>query len=390
MKKIGILTINDYQNYGNRLQNYATQEVLKSLGFAIETVINNTTYPDRSSTSTKILGKINNLKKMTIKEIYEKITLKFSNQVSKGKIEQYSAKKLEAFKNFTSVNILETDYKITDNDIPKGLSDKFDYFVTGSDQVWNPIYRHGSPLDFLTFAQKNKRIAYSPSFGISEIPSEYVENYKTWLSEMSRLSVREEAGAKIIKDLTGREAVVLIDPTLMLTKKKWLSVSKKSPHKPTKKYLLTYFLGSIAQENKRRIRKIAQENDLQIVNLADIKDKEAYTAGPSEFIDYINSASVLCTDSFHGVIFSIVLKTPFIVFDRIGNLPSMNSRINTILKTVQLNSRLLENVNTNKQVFEANYSHIAPIVEIERKRALAYLKEALQANKSEILLKGDK
>ena len=380
MKKIGILTINDYENYGNRLQNYATQEVLKSLGFAVETVINNTTYPDRRSTVTKIERKIHNLKKMTLKEIYEKINFKLSNQVALRDIEPYRDKKREAFKNFTALNIVETDYTITDNNIPEGLSNKFDYFVTWSDQVWNPIYRHGSPLDFLTFAQKKQRIAYSPSFGISEIPAEYVGKYKTWLSEMSRLSVREEVGAEIIKDLTGRDAIVLIDPTLMLTREKWLSVSKKAANKPELRYLLTYFLGRISDENKSRIITIAKANDLQIVNLADVKDKEAYSAGPSEFIDYIHSASVLCTDSFHGVIFSVLMKTPFIVFDRIGNLPSMNSRINTILKTLKLNSRLLENIKTNEQVLKVDYSQVVPILEVERQRAYDYLIEALHSN----------
>ena len=378
MKRIGILTINDYENYGNRLQNYATQEVLKSLGFAVETVINNTTYPDRSSTATKIERKIHNLKKMTLKEIYEKINIKLTNQLAIRNIAQYRTKKLEAFKDFTSLNIVETDYRITDNNIPEGLSNKFDYFVTGSDQVWNPIYRHGSTIDFLTFAQENKRIAYAPSFGISEIPSEYVGKYKAWLSGMSRLSVREEVGAGIIKDLTGRDAIVLIDPTLMLTNEKWLSVSKKAANKPTKKYLLTYFLGGISKEDQCKIITIANENDLQIVNLADIK--EAYSAGPSEFIDYINSASVLCTDSFHGIIFSIVLKTPFIVFDRIGNLPSMNSRINTILKTLKLNSRLLKNIKTNEHVLKVDYSHVVPILKVEQQRAYDYLKEALHSN----------
>ena len=83
------------------------------------------------------------------------------------------------------------------------------------------------------------------------------------------------------------------------------------------------------------------------------------------------------TDSFHGAVFSILLETPFIVFDRAGSLPSMNSRIDTLLTTLKLHSRLAHNVKSNEQVFEADYSHVIPIIEVERKKALDYLKEAL-------------
>ena len=78
----------------------------------------------------------------------------------------------------------------------------------------------------MEFAPKEKRIAYAPSFGIPKIPAVYKEKYKKWIMEIPYLSVREESGAKIIKELTGKDVPVLIDPTLMLTKEKWLSIAK--------------------------------------------------------------------------------------------------------------------------------------------------------------------
>lgn len=260
----------------------------------------------------------------------------------------------------------------------KIFSNRYDFFVTGSDQVWNPNFRKGSPIDFLTFAPSENRIAYAPSFGISEVPQEYVENYRLWLSEMAHLSVREEDGARIIKDLTGRVAPVLIDPTIMLTKEKWLSISEVPSNKSMKPYLLTYFLGEVSKGRTKMLKDIAKKNDLEIINLAQIKDKVAYLSGPSEFIDYIKSASIFCTDSFHGAVFSILLDTPFMVFKREGKSPSMNSRIDTLLKTFKLESRLAEKVKTNDQIFDVDYSHTVPILEGERKKALNYLKNALE------------
>ena len=377
MRKIAILTINDYKNYGNRLQNYASQEVLKSLGFSVKTVVNNTKHIAQSKDKIGTLGRIKRLMGLGIKGMYTTIKFILWKNIFKDKIKQNTSKRIKEFKKFTKENISETDYSISDNNIPKDLSNRFDYFVTGSDQVWNPSFRYGSPIDFLTFASKDKRITYSPSFGISEIPESYLEDYKTWLSEMPSLSVREKAGASIIKELTGRKASVLIDPTLMLTKEKWLSISEKSTSKPEKKYLLTYFIGRISAVNKKKMAKLAKKHKLEIVNLADITDGETYKISPSEYIDYINGASIFCTDSFHGVIFSVIMETPFIVFNRKGHEQSMNSRIDTLLSTLKLESRLLTNIKTDEQVFKADYAHIKKILEVERKKAMDYLKEAL-------------
>ncbi|MFE4814818.1 polysaccharide pyruvyl transferase family protein, partial [Peribacillus simplex] len=302
-----------------------------------------------------------------------------NNYFYNKRLETFRNQRIKVFKEFTSSYIIETDISITESNIPNEIVDRYDYFVTGSDQVWNPNYRKGSPIDFLTFAPKNKRIAFAPSFGVSEIPKEYHQNYKKWLTEMHGLSVREEAGAKIIKNLTGRNATVLIDPTLMLTKEKWLSISKLPLNKPKGKYLLTYFLGDISRERKKYIKEIAENNDLQIVNLLQIKEKFAYMAGPDELIDYISTASILCTDSFHGAVFSILLETPFIIYDRENqsSTHSMNSRIDTLLSTFRLESRLAKNIKNNKEIFEVDFSHVQAILDEERRKTYGYLKAVL-------------
>ena len=377
MKKIGILTINDYNNYGNRLQNFASQEVLKSLGFSVETVVNNTKSTHNDNSNINIIKKVNNLKGMTIKQIYEKTAFKIYRYAHKNKIKDCKSKRIESFKNFTLSNISETNYSISLDNIPKNLGNKFDYFITGSDQVWNPTFRHFSRIDFLTFAPKNKRVAYAPSFGLSEIPPRYVDKYKGWLSGMSSLSIREAQGAEIIKTLTDRDATILVDPTLMLSKEKWLSISKPALYKPKSPYLLTYFLGGITSENAKKIKQIASDNKLELVNLGDIKDRNRYIADPSEFIDYINSAAVFFTDSFHGAVFSILLEVRFIIFDRISHIPAMNSRVDNLLSIFHLSSRKWNNTIANSDIFNVDYSHVAPILEIEQKKATDYLKEAL-------------
>lgn len=378
MKKVGIITLNGYINYGNRLQNYALQEVLKSLGFYVETILVEVNNISENNLNSGIFYKIIKLKDMKAKEIFEKIYYKIVYYKQKYKIEKYNTIRTQKFINFTHNYILETNYSISNNKIPSDLNNNYDYFVTGSDQVWNPNYNKGSSIYFLAFATKNKRIAYAPSFGLSKIPFEYLEKYKVFISEMSSLSVREEAGAKIIKDLTGRDATVLVDPTLLLTKEKWLTISKQASNKPKNKYLLTYFLGEGIKGNSNRIKQIAYENKLEIINLANIKQFKTFTVDPSEFIDYINSSTIFLTDSFHGCVFSILLEKSFVVFDRVESSPSMNSRIDTLLSTFNLQSRKWNNIKNNNDIIDVDYSYVAPILELERNKALEYLKEALK------------
>lgn len=375
MNKVAILTLNGYFNYGNRLQNHALQEVLKSIGFEAETVINGN--EPKGNRNYTLVERIDNLIKKSPREIFDRLEYKTWAKRNKDEIKESEEIRTKVFKKFTYDYIKETDYTISDNNIPKDLSDRYSYFVTGSDQVWNPDYIYGSSIYFLTFASKHKRIAYAPSFGVSEIKPEYIEDYREWISGMHRLSVREDDGAKIIKELTGRDAPVLVDPTLLLTKEKWLSIAKEAKNKPKGNYLLTYFLGGIPPKYKKQIKKIAKVNNLEVINLADIRDKETYRTGPSEFIDYINSCSVFCTDSFHGAVFSILFEKPFIVYERMGSTLSMFSRIETLLKKFKLESRKAENIKSNEDVFNIDFSHVPAILEAERKKSYDFLKEAL-------------
>lgn len=377
MGKVAIVTLNGYFNYGNRLQNYAVQEVLKSYGFEVETLIININNTNKKVNNNRLKRKMKNLKGKSLKDIYIQAERRLWSSFNKNEISESKLIRTEIFKKFTKDYINETNFLFTGNSINESIVDKYDYFVTGSDQVWNPDYISGSSIYFLTFAPVEKRISFSPSFGVSEIPLENQEDYKKWIYEMKHLSVREEAGAKIIKKLTGRDALVLLDPTMMITKKQWLSIANKPSNISAKKYLLTYFLGNISDEYNKKIKKIARENDLKIINLANIRDKESYRTGPSEFIYYINSASVFCTDSFHGAVFSILLETPFIVFERKDGNPSMYSRIDTLLNTFKLTSRKVNNISTNEQIFNVNFSHVSEILDKERNKTFNYLSKSL-------------
>lgn len=368
--KIGIVTITDYDNYGNRLQNYALQEILKNLNHEVITIVNS---PINSSNKLEIKLKsaFNIFSKLGFFGVLKKIREK--NKENRSILE----KKRSNFKNFSNEYIFESTFGINPNSIPNNLGEEFDFFIVGSDQVWNPNFRHGSPIDFLTFAESNKRIAYAPSFGVDIIEQKYVENYVKWINEFTHLSAREEAGAKIIYKLTSRKAPVVVDPTLLLTKEEWKKISIPCINKPKNQYILTYYLGNLSKEKSDWIESLVKNTGWELINLANYDDLEYFDIRPDEFIDLIESASLFLTDSFHGSIFSILMETPFVIFDRISHVGSMSSRIDTLLTTFKLEKRKWVNID-KENVLDVDFSHILEIQKKEINRSIEYLKKSLE------------
>lgn len=377
MKKIALFTINAYSNYGNSLQNYAAQEYLKSLGLEVETVKNLTVYSKYSSRPS-FLSRAKNMISMNPSTVYNKIKTKVLHRLNQSSTNYLERLRRDNFKIFTENYISETDYTITDLDIPNDLGTRYYYFITGSDQVWNPFFARTSEIDFLTFAPKNKRISLSASFGISNIPDNHRSRFIRWISEMEHISVREDAGAKIVTELTGKRAEVLVDPTMLLDKEQWLKIAKPAANKPVKSYILTYFLSGMTEEVNYQIKHLAKLNNLEIINLFDMKDKDSFIAGPCEFIDFVSGCAVFFTDSFHGAVFSILFEKPFIVYERITEIDSMFSRITTLLEKFNLNKRKVESVITNEDVFKVDFSLVSGILKEERKKAYDFLKRALE------------
>ncbi len=270
-------------------------------------------------------------------------------------------------------NIKFARFGIDKSHIIKNINKKYDYFITGSDQVWNPNFNRMSDIDFLVFATPEKRVAFSASFGISEIPEDMKDYYKERLLGIKYLSVREDTGKDIIENLTGREDIqVLVDPTMLLTSEEWNKVIKKPKQLKTDKYILNYFLGELSDKRKQEIERIAKENNCEIINILD-KNSPFYENGPSEFLYLEKNAFMICTDSFHSCVFAILFNRPFVVFDREDSHVKMNSRLDTLLNKFNLKSKWFNDKITKEQL-QANYKEVYQILEEERKKAEKFIK----------------
>ncbi len=377
MKRIGIHTIIDYVNYGNRLQNYAAQEILKSLGYEVESIINYPTKPVEKGLAFTLKRIVNALKLSPV-TIAQKALEKIADRKKRPIYEACQHDKAKSFKAFSDKYIVESDFTLQLNNIPDNLNERYDYVFVGSDQIWNPNIRYGSSLDFLSYVSKEKRMALAPSFGVSVIPDEFKERYTNYLNDMAFLSVREEKGAEIIQTLCVRKAEVLVDPTLVLKSEDWLKIATVAKNKPNKKYLLTYFIGAVSNKRLAVLKKMANDKQLELVMLNSLHDTERYAADPAEFLDYIRSASLVCTDSFHCIIFSMHFKSPFVVFDREGKSAPMGSRIDTLLGKFHFETRKQKLLEINNEYFDIKFTHVAKIMETERKKVFDYLEKALK------------
>ena len=359
MKKIGVITIFDRNgNFGNKLQNYSVVKTYEKLGYECETVV-----LEKRITSIEI-----------IKSYLHCMARFFYNR--KPLVHPYSIRRLKSYQRFDDYLNLNYDY-IEGKDI----SHKFDYFSVGSDQVWNPnFYSYDikrKDAYFLTFADSRKKICFSPSFGIETLPKEWEKWFAQQLNTFQYLSVREQSGANIIKELTGRNASVLIDPTMMIDAEEWkklaLNPGKVDCSKP---YILTYFLGDSELSEHQDVTKISRQYGMKVYNLLDVYQPSLYTIGPQEFLYLISHACFIATDSFHACVFSFLFNKPFIVYDRRGKNNNMNSRISNFLSTFHL-ERKYANSGLANDIWEHDYKEGYKQLEIEREKAIKYLKEAL-------------
>lgn len=364
--KIAIITINDNNNYGNRLQNYALQQFLKELRMSVDSI-----WYDRKENS------ILNRKLWNWKSIIKYIINRKNFREYANKYYLRDALRLYNIRKFTQ-KYINTKYDFT---IRKNINDEYNYFITGSDQVWNPNFwydeRINSTARFLKFASKEKRIAYAASIAIPEISKDKEQFFKDSLNEMKSISMREKAGADLVKNLTGREVPVVVDPTILLSKEEWQKIEMVPEWYNGEKYILTYFLGNPSPI----IKNIAKKNNWKIYNLMDKNDFDLYTSRVEEFVYLIDHAQLVATDSFHACVFSILMNTPFLVVNRQQKgVADMTSRIDTLLELFGYQDRYIINGECNlseNEILYMDFSNVKAIQEREIERSTAYLKTAL-------------
>ncbi len=367
--KIAIDTIVEYSNYGNRLQNYALQKVLENQGHEVITLKNYTHVEADEPKSVRIKRLLR--EGHFIDKSYRKIVKKWKGLRQSKK---YNALRVQNFVAFTNTYIHESNYEINQDTTDFSFDEDIDCYVVGSDQVWNCNFSRFSSFDFISFSTK-PRISYAASFGINDVPDKFVPAYKTGLNTFDDISVREEAGKRLVEQMSDKNAEVVLDPTLLLSPTEWLSLAVNRKEY-TEKYILVYFLGSPTRKDKQYIKQYAKKRHLQVKQLVTYADLDLWVADPAEFINLFSQAEAIFTDSFHACVFSIMFDKYFEAFTRHYDGPSMNSRLETLFRDLGLEERWHRN-DSNYQ--EIDYVKVKERLAQRQRESMQFLTRALSA-----------
>ena len=362
--RIAQLTFNVYNNYGNMLQKFALHRVLRRYADAVDVIWH---------TRDEFLPE-------TWEWNWRPQIFKMSNSADERRKFTFEVIRQAKFKEFNDRHI-KTRFDVR---ALEDIADEYDFFVVGSDQVWNPEFTEQFfPGRFLTFAPKNKRIAYAASIAVPTIPAQFQSAWRDGINGMNHVSVREQSAVEIVKQLTGVEPLTVVDPVFLLTTDEWAQVSTRPAWLDEKfdgGYILTYFLGRGLTID---MQKISSQVGLPAIKLFDPRGSfDHYNVGPAEFLWLASHASLIYTNSFHGTAFSILFGRPFVMCDFLnaGFKQPVLSRNYSLLKMFGLESRRAD-PDKNFQLDEPlsiDYSARDEVLSRERSKAFNFLDGALK------------
>lgn len=381
--KIGLAIVTYTINYGTFLQAFATQTAISNLGFDTEILNINSVITDVSKARKKyFLSQAFNIAEL--KSYRHTISAIISKKINK-KYREYITQREECFKKFSGKN-----FRIGEKcDLWDGLSEHckdFSAIVVGSDQLWRPANIAGN-FYTLNFVPDNiNKISYATSFGLKEIRKNQTEIAKKFLSRINYLSCREESGIKIIENLIDKKAKLVCDPTLLLNQNDWNRFIKSTPI-INDDYILVYLLSN-NKKHREYIKKMAKETSCKIIGVLhgsgyikgdeNFVDEAPSNVGPFEFLNLIKHAKFVCTDSFHGCVFSTIFEKNFYAFKRFSDKDKMstNTRVTGLLNRLGLKDRVIEDFSSLK-LDEIDYTYVSKRLEDFRNESFDFLKNAL-------------
>ncbi len=327
--RVAIITYARAYNYGSALQGYALNRYVRSQGFDVKTI-------DYSNEAQVQMYKIF--------EPYagvRSIARNFHSLLNFRKLKRH----ISNFENFLANYVPMTEpIRNAENLTP--LNSAFDYFICGSDQIWNVQCGDFDSSYMLSFvSDKNKCIAYAPSLGNAADNPAAAESIRRYASDFRALSSREAGSTPVIAEATHREVTAVCDPVFLLSADEWSEIA--TPRRIQGDYILGYFIGDIAgmRDFADKLRKCSKRPVVVVYkNLRDLKYnfKNAYESGPAEFVSLIKHSSGIVTNSFHAISFALIFQKQFW-----GFIPtSSDSRISGLLNLVNLKSRLLTKDNS--------------------------------------------
>ena len=217
------------------------------------------------------------------------------------------------------------------------ICNSYDYYICGSDQIWNPEITHGiDGTYFLDFVEEGKKIAYAPSIGVNNLNEFQINTIVQYLTSFNALSIREQSGKDLLQPYCEKEIFAVCDPVFLLDEKDFHAIAIQKTHE---KYVFLYVVGSARKEEKiiRLSERLASEKSIKLYYIIDgdktlfhIKGINMFGCNPTEFLSLIYNAQYVVSNSFHATAFSLIYEKQFVTFAKdgtssrilIGNAPN--------------------------------------------------------------------
>lgn len=369
--RVGIMTWYSYENYGSVLQAVALNRVIRQMGYeaidiSYDPMLGRNTHevPHRS-----ILRRcINRVKQIA------------------GYYPIVTDERSRLFRDFVRSNI-ELSEDVDSKDGLVNFASYYDAYVCGSDQIWSPrCFDSSYYLDFVD--DTSRMVAYAPSFGCDDVePFAASEEISRLLKRFKHIGVREASAVDIVNKITGVMPPIVLDPTLLLDSDTWASYA--SPVNQKEPYCLVYFLGSDSC-NWKAARAIAKSNGLRIIAIPVFERDRSrsvsadYPIGPAEFLWLVLHATLVCTDSFHGMVFATIFERPFVAFERFdpNSSESQNTRVYSFLDLAGTEDRLLRRRELKSwQAYlglSSDFAETSKRIAMKKAESLEYLDGALR------------
>lgn len=383
--KVGIITVHKSNNYGACLQSYALWRYISSLGYDCEIIDLHRPLHDDFIPSKRFCPLRAKKKKNIFKRILSSTKSILFPKKGKTKLSLLAKQRFDIFNN-------QIRFSRPYRGIDELYSNppEYDIYVSGSDQIWNPTMPYCIEPYFLGFIKNGgRKISYASSVGLSELLPNEKKCYREWLADYDSISVREETGREIISRITQRTDIFQVsDPTFLLDIDEW--EKQIVPVNTSSRYILLFILSYNPSliEFCKKLKKASGYDVMIIYNRHQNSSLSEFLpitdAGPCEFLGYIKNADLVITDSFHGTVFSILLKTNF--FTYVGLTNKRGSRITDLLEKFNLSSHLLElssQVPSFGDLMKVSYKveDIERAIAKERSQSREYLMSALLGNK---------
>lgn len=392
-RKVGGVVIMhpNHNNYGTALQGLATIRVIQKLGYPLRIIRYNkrrslldimTTLPGYLMS-----GAIDVWRSQRLTKKMKKANPEYANNIIKRteKCNEFKKRYFEPL----------CDYYTGWKELTEG-SKNYDVVFVGSDQVWSPLSLYAGFYNLMFVDKSIPQFSYASSFGRSDVMKHQRKGVARFLEKMDAIGVRESSGAKITKKLTGRDAVVVLDPTLLLTRQEWDEQIVQSTASINEPYILSYILGP-RKDNREFVMSIGEKLGLKVLSfnhmdryvVADenFGDIQNYEADALDFLALLKNAEYVITDSFHCSVFSLLFHKQFITLYRVKpqDSKSTHSRIENLLDMAGLKDHAIAQLNKDYALKilnqEIEWKSVDEKISEFRRESLSFFSHCLELSK---------